>query len=586
MTSETDPSAARVQTASQAVQPAREEAAYRRYWRRARVIMRWLLPVTVLVFYVVYALRELASHRYQINPDGVSYITIARQYSQGHFWDAVSAYWSPLYSWLMVLPLWGGADEMLAGKIAGIGAGAIAVVGLMYLLKGIGASLEIRLILTASAVPLIVESVYAVTTPDLLLGAVLLLYLGAWCGRRPRAGSRTWKGDVGVGLLGGLAYLAKAYALPVVTAHILLLGGLSLIFNRHQWRRVLFQYGRIIASLGVIVGLWAAVLSYKNGFVTWGSTGAYNLKIDARNSPGQAMYLTGFVAPPSATSLSAWDDITPYGKLLPPRKFFASSEDWEFTKAQIARNYQELVKVLDQVSPALWWIAVLLFLTASSRADRLIMRCDGRVNEPEPVDGLQKRPVAGSLNGIISPGIILGLFALFYTSGYMLLHIEQRFIVPLILILIAGGGYLIAIAGHGGLLSGWLRRGLVAAALGYTLIGWPIQNLDKTRDSGRYFVELSQGLDEVLPAGLHVASDGSWGWSLYLSFHRGLHYYGQPIARTSERAMLSQLDALGVPYLLVWNSKLRVPADAGWSQVPLPVKKPFRLYHRDAASAE
>jgi hypothetical protein len=41
-------------------------------------------------------------YRWQINPDSLSYYMVAQKISVGSFNDAINAYWSPLFSWLMV----------------------------------------------------------------------------------------------------------------------------------------------------------------------------------------------------------------------------------------------------------------------------------------------------------------------------------------------------------------------------------------------------------------------------------------------------------------------------------------------------
>src|SRR5438045_7475715 len=61
---------------------------------------------------------------YEIEPDSIAYISIAREYAAGDFTDAVNAYWSPLYSWLMVPFIKTGIDPLIAAKIFGVIAGA------------------------------------------------------------------------------------------------------------------------------------------------------------------------------------------------------------------------------------------------------------------------------------------------------------------------------------------------------------------------------------------------------------------------------------------------------------------------------
>ncbi|MHC4720172.1 MAG: hypothetical protein ACYSYT_06835, partial [Planctomycetota bacterium] len=49
-------------------------------------------------------------YRYQINPDGISYISVAQKYLAGDFAGAINGYWGPLYSWLLMPFLYFGIE--------------------------------------------------------------------------------------------------------------------------------------------------------------------------------------------------------------------------------------------------------------------------------------------------------------------------------------------------------------------------------------------------------------------------------------------------------------------------------------------
>src|SRR5690242_15526452 len=44
--------------------------------------------------------------RFYIEPDGVNYLDIAQAYLRHDWTNALNAYWSPLYSWLLALVQW------------------------------------------------------------------------------------------------------------------------------------------------------------------------------------------------------------------------------------------------------------------------------------------------------------------------------------------------------------------------------------------------------------------------------------------------------------------------------------------------
>src|SRR5688572_4382331 len=71
----------------------------------------------IFVLYFLAAAWAVSAYRYQINPDAISYISIAQKYLAGDFGAAINAYWSPLYSWLLMPFLAIGIPALLATKV-------------------------------------------------------------------------------------------------------------------------------------------------------------------------------------------------------------------------------------------------------------------------------------------------------------------------------------------------------------------------------------------------------------------------------------------------------------------------------------
>src|SRR5262249_53861067 len=70
--------------------------------------------IAIQIFLLVLSAR---SNRYVINPDGISYILLAYHYLKGEFGLAVSGYWGPLITWMMLPPLGVGQDPLVAARI-------------------------------------------------------------------------------------------------------------------------------------------------------------------------------------------------------------------------------------------------------------------------------------------------------------------------------------------------------------------------------------------------------------------------------------------------------------------------------------
>ena len=55
---------------------------------------------------IVLGFLQAWAFRFYIEPDGVNYFDIARAYLRRDWTNALNAYWSPLYSWLLALIQW------------------------------------------------------------------------------------------------------------------------------------------------------------------------------------------------------------------------------------------------------------------------------------------------------------------------------------------------------------------------------------------------------------------------------------------------------------------------------------------------
>jgi hypothetical protein len=235
-----------------------------------------------LVLYLV--LVTIASVRLadQINPDGVSYLRNARLLADGRFWDSVSGYWSPLLSWLFAPLLRFGIDSLVGARVVLALCGATLLITSWQLMNRLAIlpvswHAAIMTVIAINAVPWTF-----LITPDVLLAACLFAYgvasLAPELAVRP---ARAWR----CGVFAGVAFLAKAYALPFFLVHF----PLSLALSWWVTRRTDAparppSNGRALAAsaacglLGfvMIAGPWMAILSVKYGRATATASAAFN----------------------------------------------------------------------------------------------------------------------------------------------------------------------------------------------------------------------------------------------------------------------------------------------------------------------
>ena len=84
------------------------------------------LRLTVIVFCVA-AIALMPFFRYQINPDGIAYMNLARALARGDFADGVAGHWAPMLSWLLAPFVLAHVDLRIAYQIPSIGTGALAI---------------------------------------------------------------------------------------------------------------------------------------------------------------------------------------------------------------------------------------------------------------------------------------------------------------------------------------------------------------------------------------------------------------------------------------------------------------------------
>ena len=201
-----------------------------------------------------------------LNTDAVAYLRLAGYYAEGR-WDlAVSGYWGPLLSWLMVpffklgvSPLGAARSVMVLSALVFLaGSGAfLCRLGLPRIWTRVGLGL-----VAVASVGWSVENI----SPDLLQGGLVLFALASLLDSEAAPGG-FWK----TGLWFGVAYLAKAIALPLALALI------TITCVASGWRRrdagfALGRWGAALAVFFLVAGPWIAILSVKYGRPTFSTT--------------------------------------------------------------------------------------------------------------------------------------------------------------------------------------------------------------------------------------------------------------------------------------------------------------------------
>ncbi len=247
------------------------------------------LRLLLRVFAVALAALQAWNGRFLLNPDGVSYLDIADAYLRADWHNAVSTYWSPLYSWLLSgalvlhpLPAWENAAVKLVNFVVFLGALAAferllreltrqrparagAAEESASLPRGVSLLVGYALFLGSSCV---LTSV-AYVSPDLLVSAFVYL-LAAETMRAGRAGTTPVR-SLTFGLLLGLGCLAKAVLLPVGLVFLA-----ASAFRTGSFRKAVVHVTAAAAVLLIVFGGFVAAMSAKAGRFTLGDVSRLN----------------------------------------------------------------------------------------------------------------------------------------------------------------------------------------------------------------------------------------------------------------------------------------------------------------------
>jgi len=485
-----------------------------------RFARRWPLWC-IMGLYLALGWLLLPEYRFQINPDGISYINNARLILQGHFLQSVSNHWNPLISWLLAPLLAGGADPQMAFKTLNLLIGLAGFVLLEVWLDRFRIGGWMRWLWQLALVPILFWMAFSVLSPDLLVALCLLFYLTllyspAYFTRRRHA--------VGAGLAAGLAFLAKYYAQPFVLVHLVIVHALEYVQRREAGaRRILLHYATVMLIFGMIVGGWMAVQSAKYSRVSLGHhfSGWLFAFIDP-GAKGLPLDRTGFVDLPHKEATSVWDD-----------PHFIQVQAWSPWKSwadlaayiQIIRGFFSiLLGLLGQFSPFAWGI-VLIFLYF----------------------GLSKPPAC-----IPWPEAWRWLFPLMiFCAGYLLVWVEERYLWFLHLLVLLMAMQLASV---------WLKekKGLAARVVTVLLVlsfsYFPVEKLLHYRQRDKTQYERAAALAVApVPAASRIAANKNWNESLILCYYRQWKFIGSSAPYPDEAAVRQALREFRIDAFLFWG---------------------------------
>jgi hypothetical protein len=477
-------------------------------------------------------------YRWQFSPDDISYLTIARAYATGHWWEAINGYWGVLWCWLLTPLIAAGVPDAVAAPVLMIAIGAGLLWGTDRLVGVLG--IERRLPWMLVAVVVILGMVFERCGPDLLLATILVHYFGLVFRDSGDDHISGWR----LGVLGGLAYLTKSYGFYFFGLHITAMTVLwSVRHRRLEWRR----WAQAMAVFAAISSVWIGVLSVKYGQFTIARNGEENIRKTGPDSTGY-FPIKFLQPPPSPLAVSAWQD--PPVNLYQPWSRFGSARSMKHQIKMTWRNVKDLARLLN-LATWLWGSILLAYVFNGARAGQ---------------------PVRW---------VFVATTFLLYPVGYMLVVVQDRYLWALHLLLLGTAAVVTR-----DLLTGVRFHPLARVALPLLLmlsfVPGPLLVMYGWFRSGKTLHDYSVAMSSFMPAGTRLASCGRYEDSLAIAYQMHAKYYGivretmedweatsylNPSAKleqfvlkpADENVIQDRLRRNGVEYVLVWPSCVSLP---------------------------
>lgn len=219
---------------------------------------------------VALAALQAWSGRFSANPDGISYLDLASH-------RALSAYWSPLYSWLVLLPAAAFGPEWEfplahAGNFLVFLAALAAFRVLLRSLEALTRSSLNEATIVASYAAFLWCSLGMIglsdLTPDLLVAAVHWLATALLL-TNPSDRRRVFA--LGFGVLLGLGYLSKAVMFPLGFVFLA-----AFLLSQRRQGGALARSALAVAGFLVVTLPFVTALSLRTGRITFGESGRLN----------------------------------------------------------------------------------------------------------------------------------------------------------------------------------------------------------------------------------------------------------------------------------------------------------------------
>jgi hypothetical protein len=472
-----------------------------------------------IAFYIMLTILLLPFYQYQINPDGISYIGIAKKYMLLDFSNAINGYWGPLLSLLLIPFLFFGFNPLFAMKLLSLTIGLMTIIQSNILIKVLNIEYLFRCVLLNLIAIIVIYFALTTITPDLLfvcfgLGFINSILNSSYINCKY---SGAISGLIGLGL-----YLSKSYGFPFFLASFSVVNFFFYFrtVNKQIKSKILKNFFLGIGVFILTSAIWISLISNKYGYFTISTSGSYNHAIFGPHSLGHPMTYMRLIDPPNKTAISVWEDVS-YVKIQ-NWSVFDSYSTLMFELKKIIKNIFQICSILNVFS----FLSITLIFVAS-----VFLLEKG------------KRLVSHNI-------FILIVFLVIMFTSYSMLFIEPRYIWLSNIIIIMIGAKLFDILFKIFSLKKISKIVLVTVfVVSFSLN--PLWAIYCGCNTGKNIFNLNKIIYSLNIHG-RIASTGNWQSSLFLSFYNNWYYYGDTY-KPEELEMKNELENKMIDYYLVWK---------------------------------
>lgn len=502
--------------------------------------------VALMLGCLVFALYPF--YRFYIDTDATAYLAIAQRYADGDILKAVNGYWSPFACWVTAGFIKGGLLPFAAAIVTNTIAAMcfLWISNSFFLLLVTGRPLHWIFSITVGL--FLSYAVFKQSFDDLwecffLLAALRILLSRQFVQR--------WDLWVWMGICGGFAYYAKAYAFP-----FFILNTVCCTFlvtkawekdNRKTWLRI---SGIAVFTMVLMALPWIYMLKQKYGIWMTSTAGTLNLSWYPVGHPYYKVGIQHLLPPVYPDSPSYWED--PWMVNGPAPHFWNT---WSLFLRQVARggyNVFLLVKCLGEISVFLIPTAGLAIAMTFSRKIRAYF---------------EERQ------------FIVAVSFLLFPAGFLLINFEARYIwymlLPGMLLCIAGLQF---ITRHSA-----VRLRYLTLTLALSFLVFPLWDMKILFMEGRQEYEMAERLKQLGIRGSFTANvvfgkNDDLERVSRVAYFSGNPYYNMPYLDVPAKELLAELRRYDIKYYFDYHPERDLLLDEHGTPFPEVAKGQFAAF--------